>query len=188
MANTASELVVASSGSIAVAPLGTTLPTNPTAALAAGFVDLGYASEDGVTLSATPTVEEFSAWQSRQAVRRELTAQEVQASFVLEQWNADTVPLAFGGGTITEPTAGVYRYDFLDDGAALDERILVVTWQDGDKDYRMVFERGNVTDAVETSLTRGALAMLPITFKASAAPGGGPGYILTNDPAFDTGA
>lgn len=187
MALDASELVVASSGSIAVAPVGTTAPTDASGALGSGWIELGYATEDGVTLSASPTIEEFPAWQTRQPVRRELTAQEVQASFGLQQWNADTVALAFGGGTVTEVSPGppaVYRYDFLADDAPLDERALCVSWQDGEKNYRIVFDRGNVTEAVETNLTRGALAVLPITFKASASPGGGPGYLLTDDPAF----
>ena len=39
------------SGSIYRAPLSTTAPSDATTALAAGFVSLGYVSEDGVTIS-----------------------------------------------------------------------------------------------------------------------------------------
>ena len=186
--NDATELVVASSGQISVAPIGTALPTATTAALNAAFYGLGYATEDGVTLTATPEVEEFMAWQSRQAVRRELLGQEIQVAFSLEQWNEATIPLAFGGGTITG-TAPNYRYDLPDEDDAIDERSMVIDAVDGAKHYRWVFPRGSVTESAETQLTRGALAVLPITFKALApAAGGASGYMLTDDPAFAAGS
>jgi hypothetical protein len=39
-----SNLVVGSGGSVYIAPVGTTLPTTPTGALNASFVDVGYIS------------------------------------------------------------------------------------------------------------------------------------------------
>lgn len=186
----ASELVVASNGSINVAPVGSTLPTAVTASLAAAFVDLGYASEDGVTLNVAPEINEFGAWQSRQPVRRELAGQEVTLSFALEQWNANTVKLSFGGGTITNPSGGTYRYELPEESAALEEKALVVDWQDGpSRSFRLVCPRGNVTEGVETNLVRSGLALLPITFKAlEQADGSTPAYILSNDVAFGTGS
>ena len=189
MANEAGEILIAGSGSISVAPVGTTLPTSPTASLNAAFVELGYVTEDGVTLTVEPQVDEYMAWQSRQAVRRELTSQAISVAFELEQFNPDTISLAFGGGEVTT-TGGVSRFDFVSDGDVLDERSLVVDWSDGaSRNYRAVFERGNVTDNVETKLSRTGLATLPITFSVlDALDGGAPGYILTDDEAFDTGA
>lgn len=163
--NDSSELTVASSGQVYVAPVGTALPTTPNGALNAAFVGLGYLTEDGVTLSVSPDIQEFMAWQSRQAVRRELTAQEIQLAFQLEQWNEETVPLAFGGGAVTSVSGG-YRYDFPLESDALDERALVIDADDGDRRTRFVFPRGNVTESVETQFVRSALAVLPITFKA----------------------
>jgi hypothetical protein len=187
MPKDASELVVASNGSVHVAPVGTTLPDDPTEALAGAFAELGFVTEDGVTLTVTPEITDYRAWQARSPVRRELTAQELMIGFALEQWNGETIPLAFGGGAITEPSPGVFRYDFPTDTDSLDERSLVVDWQDGDRNYRAVFERGNVTEAVETNLVRSALAVLPIGFKAlEPAAGGAVAYVLSDDPAFGT--
>jgi hypothetical protein len=137
----------------------------------------------------SPTIEEFMAWQSRQAVRRELTAQELQVAFQLEQWNEETVPLAFGGGEITSVSGG-YRYDFPTESDALDERALVVDADDGDRRTRFVFPRGNVTESVETQFQRSALALLPITFKAlQPADGSAAGYALFSDEvAFAPGS
>lgn len=165
MWNNPDELVVASSGQVYVAPVGTTLPTTPGASLDSAFVGLGYCTEDGVTFTVTPDITEFAAWQSRQAVRRELSAQEIQVAFQLEQWNEETVPLAFGGGAITAVSGG-FRYDFPTDAAALDEKAMVIDAEDGDRLQRFVIPRGNVVEAVETQFVRSALAVLPITFKA----------------------
>ena len=49
-------------GAVKIAPVGTTLPTNATASLASAFVDAGYVSEDGVTNSNSPSVENIKAW------------------------------------------------------------------------------------------------------------------------------
>lgn len=164
--NDSNELVVAGTGQIYVAPVGTALPTTPTASLNAAFFGLGYTTEDGVTFTGTPTITDFNAWQSQQAVRRERVGQEIQAAFQLEQWNEQSVPLAFGGGSVTNPSGSIYRYVFPEAGAALDERAMVIDVQDGTRHIRFVIARGNVTDSVETQFRRTELAVLPITFKA----------------------
>lgn len=182
--NDATEITVGNSGQVYVAPVGSTLPTDPTAAPDAAFFGLGYISEDGVTFSTTPDITDFRAWQSRQAVRRELNQQDLQAGFALTQWNEESVVLAFGGGEITSPSTGIYRYDFPDPGDALDERAMVVDVQDGDRNMRIVIPRGNITDATETQFRRSEMALLPITFRALQPTDGGPiGYVLFDDAA-----
>lgn len=186
--NDASEIVVAGSGQVYVAPVGTSLPTTPTATPNAAFVGLGYHNEDGVSISVSPTIEEFSAWQSRQAIRREMTAQEITISFALQQWNENNVVLAFGGGAISTVSGG-YRYDFPEDDDSLAEKAIIVDCVDGATHHRFVFGRGTVTEAVESQFQRGATALLPITFKVlGPEDGGAPGYYLTDSAAFATGS
>ena len=186
--NNADDLVVAGTGQVYVAPVGTALPTTPGATLNAAFVGLGYHTEDGVSISVEPTVEDYMAWQSKQPVRREFTAQDITITFALMQWDEDTVPLAFGGGVISSVSGG-YRYDFPADDDALDERSIVVDCVDGDELHRFVFQRGSVTDAVESTFARNAPATLPISFKVLApTTGGSPGYYLTDSTAFAAGS
>jgi hypothetical protein len=186
--NDPNELVVGGTGQVYVADIGTSLPavnSDPTAALSASWVGLGYTTEDGVAFSVTPDVTDFKAWQSRLAVRREFNAQELQVTCSLEQWNEETVVLAFGGGAITN-AGGFYTYTFPAAGDALDERSMVVDVQDGTRNMRIVIPRGNVTDAVEAKFQRTELAVLPITFKSLEATDGTTPYIIFDDAAAFT--
>lgn len=170
MPQEAAELVVAAAGNVHVANLAgnPTLPGNdaPGSALDSDFIDLGYTTEDGASFTATPTVEDINAWQKATPVRRLVTARALTVAFSLEQWNRDTFALAFGGGSWTNPAAGIYRYDPPADTAALAEYAMVVDFADGDRKGRVVVFSGNVTEAVETSLTRTGAALLPVTFSA----------------------
>ena len=74
MPNRADEIVVAAQGKISVAPYGTTLPTDPTAALAAAFREVGYIDAGGVTFTYTPSVTDVTSWQSATPTRRLVTA------------------------------------------------------------------------------------------------------------------
>jgi len=186
------EIVVASFGQIYTAAVGTTLPaanTNPKAGLDSGFgYASGYVTEDGVTFSVTPDVTDIPAWQSEDPVRRIRTGVETMLSFELMQWNEKTVPLAFGGGEVTNG-GGYYTYTPPSAADGLAEKSLVLDWNDGDKNYRIVVPRGTVTEGTETQLQRGASANLSIGFKALAPTGGGDTwYLLTDDDAFAVGS
>lgn len=188
--NDSDELVVGGSGQVYVAPVGTALPTSPTASLNAAFVGLGLTSEDGVAITVTPEIQDFGAWQSRQPVRRALIGQSVGVGFSLEQWNENNVVLAFGGGTV-ETVSGGYKYTFPDGDDALDERAMVIDIVDGSEHHRFVWNRGNVSDAVGANFRRNELSMLPITFQVLSPaddPNGAPGYYLTDSTAFATGS
>lgn len=187
MAVDASQIVVGANGSVAVAPTGTAAPATATAALSAGFVELGYTNENGVTFRDAKTTQAIPAWQSFYPVRRIVTARDASVAFGLLQWNADTVPLAFGGGTVTEPdptgAPGQYRYEPPAEGTR-DERMLVVSWTDDNKDYRLIIPAGEVSDAVETNVVRTDNSDLPINFAVNGTDGSSAWYLLTDDPAF----
>ncbi len=187
--NDAGELFVGQTGQVYVAPVGTALPTAPDGTLNSAFVGLGYHTEDGVSLSVDPDIQEFMAWQSRTPVRRELNTQGITASWTLQQWNENNVPLAFGGGTVTALGGGGYRYDFPEDEDALDERSVVIDAVDGDDKMRFVIPRCNVTEAVETNFQRSETAQLPITVAAlEPEDGGAQAYLLTDSAAFAAGS
>lgn len=178
------ELVVAGNGALFIGPVGAAFPDGLDAP-SSHFIDVGLTSEDGATFTRTPTIQEYKAWQARNAVRREITDEEQSLSTQLEQWNAENFLAAFGGGEITDLGDGLYEYVPLGDSDALAENAAILDFNDGDKRYRILVPRCSVTEATEIQLQRGALANLPVNFKVLA-PGNGekPWRMITNDPAF----
>lgn len=188
--NDAAETIVAGTGQVYVAPVGTTLPTTAEAAVDSSFVGLGFHTEDGVSMNKTLEIVEFRAWQSRHPIRRERETEDFQLTFVLQQWNEQTLPFALGGGTVTQVTAGHYKYTPPGDDDQLDERSLICDVIDGDRIARFVIPRGTVSEGVESTFQRSEMAGLPVTFKAlEPATGGDPWHVLFNDDdAFATGS
>lgn len=182
------EIVVAANGKILVAPVGTVAPIDIATAWGAGWIDLGFANEDGVTFTDAREIDEIAVWQLFYPARRIVTARDATVAFVLAQWNEETVRLAFGGGTVTT-TAGPpahYRYD-PPDPQTIDERALGIEWVDGTKTYRLIVARAMLTENVETNLVRSGAAQLPITMGIIGESGVKPWYLRTNDPAFAAG-
>lgn len=183
------EVIVAAEGDVAVAPVGTTLPTTPTAALNAAFQTLGYLTTDGVTLTDGVTIEEIRAWQKQQPIRKIVTARTKTAAFEMQQWNRQNFVLAYGGGAWTSPSSGVYRFDPPADSEAVAELAMVIDWVDGEKNHRLVIPRGLMQEGVTTKLIRTGSAVLPITFAALTPDGADRSwYHLTDDDAFALGS
>jgi len=184
MAKDPSEIVIGANGSIYTAPLGSPIPANITAPLGGAWVELGYASEDGVTWVDGKSLQSIRAWQSFYDLRRIVTSKEGSLAFSLMQWNGNTVRLAFGGGEVTEPAPNAYRYT-PPDPQDIDERMLAVEWEDGDHDFRLVFPKGMVSDNVEVNIVRTAAGLLPITFALLGSAELEPFILDTNHPAFE---
>jgi hypothetical protein len=179
------EIVVGSDGHIYVAPVGTAAPVDVATAWSATWIDMGYATEDGVAISKSRDIQTIMGWQSFFPLRRIVTGEDFTVAFSLMQWNESTVKLALGGGVVTT-TAGPpihYLYTPPDPGA-VDDRAVGIEWQDGTKIYRLILARAMVTEGVETNLTRNNAAELPITFGVLGEAGVSPFIMRTNDPAW----
>jgi hypothetical protein len=87
------------------APVGTPAPVD-TAALTTPWVNLGYASDDGVTAQPQITKTDIMVWQSAFPVRERIV-QGVDFKFKLVQDNPESLQLAFGGGDY-EALTGIY--------------------------------------------------------------------------------
>jgi len=179
----ADDLVVAANGRVYVAPTTATLPTDETEALDAAFVDLGYLTDAGVTVSPTMSVESITPWQSYYSIREIVSTRELTIGMELLQFNADTTVLAFGGGIVTEESSGHYKM-VPPSPEYVDKRTVVVDWQDGSKNYRLVVPLAMMSDGGEFNLSRTAPASLAVTLKALGVDGEDPFILYTDDIAF----
>lgn len=180
------ETVVAANGRVFISEDDSpTLPTDIDAALSGDFLELGAITEDGSRLRSNTSWKTFGAWHTRFPFRKVRETREATAAFVLRQWNRENFILANGGGTVTT-TANGFKYTPPDESAPEDLRALIISWEDGDKHYRVVFPRGMVSEGFEVDLTLTDLSNIPITFEAQPEDDGDePWYLLTDDPAFD---
>lgn len=183
MTKDAGEIVVGANGSIYTAPLGSAVPASISSPLGAEWTELGYATEDGVTWTDGKSLESIRAWQSFYDLRRIVTSKEGSLAFSLMQWNRATVELAFGGGVVSSPAVGAYRYT-PPVPAEIDERMMAVEWVDGAHDFRLTFLKGIVSESVEVNIVRTAAGLLPITFSLLGDDGLDPFILDTNHPAF----
>lgn len=137
MSNTADDVRVYGTGSISVAPDGTTLPTDATTSLNAAFDELGYISEDGIEESEKVSTNKIKAWQGATIVRVVQTEHELTYKFTAIETNAAVIEAYYGQNydgvveiTGDQPATSAWVLDAVD----------------GDDLIRVVIPKGQVSD------------------------------------------
>ena len=180
MTSNADQIRVGANGTVHVGVFGAvTLPTDINDTYGAGWADVGYTSDKGVTFESGLTIKDIPVWQSFYPARKIVTARESMSTMELIQWNSETVVLAFGGGTISA-TANGTRYSPPEPGT-IDLRSLVIDYVDGTVLNRIVVPKCMVTDKVTTTIARTDAALLPLVLSAIGEDGQDPWYKLTNE-------
>ena len=135
-------------GSVAVAPEGTTMPTSATATLPSTWDDGGYVSEDGISITVTRSTTPIKDW-SKANVRNLLTdfGGTIALAFLqVDQFAAERV---FGEDnvTVTPATTTAGEQIKVSIGAELPP---IEAWcfsmKDGDARIRVCVPRGQITD------------------------------------------
>lgn len=184
MALESSEVRVTGTGHAYVAPLGTPIPAGIDSPLthAAGWVELGYTTEEGARFSFGREVNRVMGWQAFDPLRIVVTRVPKTISVDLLQWNQHTVKLALGGGTVTEPASGQYQYDPPDE-SFVDERMFAIEGIDGDYTYRFIYRKALNESGVDFAFVRANPVVFPITMAILAADGNNEPWLLqTDDP------
>ncbi len=138
----------ATTGAVAVAPVGTAKPTSARSVLPAAWDDSGYVSEDGLSVTITRSTTPIKDW-SKQNVRNLLTdfGGAIALSFLqVDQFAAERM---FGSSNVTVTPATVSAGEIIEIaiGAELPP---IEAWcfsmKDGDARVRVVVPRGQMTD------------------------------------------
>ncbi len=185
MAGDASQIVVAGTGTLSLAPQGTAIPADTTvhSTLDAAFVDLGFTSDDGVTISDAMEIEDIEAWQALYPVRRVITGYSGSVSFDLLQWSKDIFEQVLHG-VVTEPTADVvHSFKPTRDGV-LPEKTLIVDFIDGAELYRWIFHRVTLGADIEIPIDKKTAGVIPTEWGVQD-DALGPFEFRTTDQNFD---
>lgn len=164
MARTSSEVRVAGSGDVYLAPIGTTVPTDTVAPWAAAWKNLGYV-KSGFTYTPTLSQTDINTWQATEQIRLITTGVTREFTFVLQQTNMTTMSLALGGAIITNGTAGAYTWT-LPDPSVVQEYAFGFEWLDGATKSRWIVERGALHSLTPITFDRTAEVGYSISVRA----------------------
>lgn len=183
MANDADNVRVGLNGSIYIAPKGTTAPTDLDAAWDPSWVDLGYLSDDGVSMEYSTDSEDINAWQSLSPVRKVLTSVDMTLGFTAIELKTATMTLYFPSASMTDVGGTVHKLS-IPAAPTPDERAIGLEWLDGDIKNRLVIARGEVTERGAITIGRSAAVGLEMTVSAYADTAPEIAVWLSNDPAW----
>lgn len=160
MALDATKTKVGVAGGIYVAPLGTALPTDQTTALDAAFAEVGYITDDGVSLAINESINDIVAWQNADVVRKIQTSHDVTFGFSMLELNDVSRELFFGN--YTSGATGVSELT----GDVLPQQVAVLEILDGDTKIRAVIPIAQVTEREDITIGSSDAITLGVTLTA----------------------
>lgn len=160
------EVRLAPSGHVYIAPILTAAPTNVTSPLSGSWSELGYIDEDGVSITPAIDVGDVRMWQSAAAVKRVLNSVDFDVAFVMGQTNLATTSAFFLGQTWTDDGTTATLEIPSNPQISDNEFAMVVEWEDGEgHTTRFYTARGTISDRDAMKLARGDATKFGITYK-----------------------
>jgi len=155
-------IIIAATGTVYVAPTGTPAPTQVRSTLDVAFLEMGFLSEEGVSVTQGRSVEPKSSWTSLYPKEFITVEQRILVGFALREFNKRAVEFALEGAIVA--AGAEFKYS----PSAQDrlQRALVVDWEDGTHLFRLYLPFGTAYADIESRMTRTTSADLPIVFGA----------------------
>ena len=163
-------------GAVHVAPLGTTLPTTAIAALDEAFVNLGYATDSGVTRSVEQDTEVVKAWGGDTVLVLENGKTETFAFSMLDAHSIATLKVLNGDDNVTG-TALATGISVTSNNSEKGGHIYVIDMiEKGNTLHRIVIPNGIVSSVEDITYVDSAAVAYGVTITAVADDSGNTVY------------
>jgi hypothetical protein len=167
----ADQIVVAVNGNLYAEanPPPTAAPTNTATALNAAFINMGYISDEGATITVGQTTQSFGAWQTPHPVKTIVTGRSLKIETKLIEWDEVTWELVFGGQAADNSAEWSFTPDDSDDVRTWS---IVLEWENTSANaqtndqFRLYIPTAVVTGDTSFVLNRKGIAELPLTIEA----------------------
>jgi hypothetical protein len=169
-------------GTVYVAPKGTTLPTDVTTSLNAAFKSVGFISEDALTESLKITTERLKAWQRPVGIRSLTTDVEWTFQFAMLETSPLVLDLYYGGAD-TSVASGVATTDILAWPQTI-QRAMVIEIEDGSVITRYAIPVAEIGDRDDVTHSNADGTMWGVTVNVLGSSIDQMGFRITNDPEF----
>ena len=156
-------------GGVYWGPLGTTLPTDASTALAAGFTPLGYISDAGITPSRDTSIDKPKAWGGDTVAALQTDESLSYEWTLIEAFSGDVRKFVHGEAnvTVTPPATGVGEtLAILDKGGKPANCVLVFDMKYGAKVRRVILPVADNVVSAEAPYSDSDLSGFTITTEA----------------------
>lgn len=151
--------IPATGAAVSVAPLGTTLPTTATEALDAGFTDLGWINEGGVTNSVKRDTTKHYAW-GGDVIKVTMDRYTETLKFQLAETSAVTLQTVFGTDNVTVDGDTITVEHSSD---MLPRQSFCIDFVDGDMSGRILVRDGQITEIGDIKYDQRELVLFDLT-------------------------
>jgi hypothetical protein len=164
MALNSENVLVALTGAVYVAPVGTAPPVDAEVAWAAAWVDLGYLDESGIVEAPNDERSEIKAWQNGDTVREMITGSKTVYSITLLETTVAGLGLYYPGSEVTGTGDGPATIAIK--GPTGGRRAFGFDVIDGDKFVRWTVGLGEVTERGEINYVNDAAVSYSLSITA----------------------
>lgn len=186
MADTANILALAAipdDAECAVAPLGTTLPTDAVSELEEVFVDLGNVTDDGVTNAVKRDTTKHYNWGGK-VVKVTSDKYTETIKVTLYESSADVLETVFGADNVSVSSSSGHQVVTVEHSSLqLDHQCFVFTGVDGDRTVRTVIRNGQITEIGDILMAHNKPTVYELTIDVFETAEGENGVVVYYDNA-----
>ena len=152
-------------GALYRAPIGTTLPTDATTALASAFVSLGHISEEGFKNNNSAETSSVKAWGGETVLNLQTAKPDTFTATLIEALNKDVLGTVYGEDNVSGTLSDGIAVDATPDEATAYVYVCDMIMRDNAL-KRIVIPQGKVTSVGEIAYSDSSAVGYPLTISA----------------------